>query len=225
MRVNASNSDHGNGRRRQIVAVAADLFDSVGYSRASMLSIAEAVGVSKATLYHYFDSKDSILYWIHEEFIDLLIDRHETRLSTPMPSSQLLLEVMADVLELMETHRGYVRVFFEHRRELPAAEQRVLNQKRDRYFDEVLAVIERGQESGEFVTSDARLTTLAVFGMCNWAYQWYQPQGPLRTRDIAYHFWALMLHGLTPIEPPSGGLPRSPRQANHPTATSPPAHP
>ena len=60
-------------RRRDILAKSAVLFDEFGYRETSMNDIADAVGVRKPTLYHYFDTKDEILFWIHEEFINTLI--------------------------------------------------------------------------------------------------------------------------------------------------------
>ena len=61
-----------------------------------------------------------------------------------------------------------------------------------RYVEDV---IRRGIETGELRDLDPRLTTLALFGMCNWAYQWFSPDGPLRSRQLAYFFWDLFLRG------------------------------
>jgi AcrR family transcriptional regulator len=185
-------------RLREIVDGAAALFDQRGYHRVSMEDIAAAVGIRKPTLYHYVRSKDQILALIHHEFMGLVISRAEARQALDMPARQLLLEFMADILELMDTHRGHVRVFFEHYRELPPAEQEAVRGIRDRYEGMVQEVIKRGADRGEFRTTAPRLTTLALFGMCNWAYQWYQHEGPLRSREIAYSFWDVMMRGLEP---------------------------
>lgn len=105
-------------RHQQIVSEAAALFDEAGYTNATMDDLAKSVGVAKPTLYHYFRSKDEILQAIHEEFIDLLIMRHEQRAITGLGPEHLLREIMVDILDLMETHHGHVRVFFEHHRQL-----------------------------------------------------------------------------------------------------------
>lgn len=185
-------------RLREIVDRAAVLFDERGYHRVSMEDIAAAVGIRKPTLYHYVRSKDQILALIHHEFMSLVISRAEARSEVAMPPAQRLLEFMADILELMHTHRGHVRVFFEHHRELPPEEQSAVRAIRDRYERMVEGAIREGAESGAFRTTAPRLTTLALFGMCNWAYQWYQREGPLRTREIAYTFWDVLLRGLEP---------------------------
>ncbi len=183
-------------RRQQIISLAASLFDQGGYSSTTMDDIAREVGVAKPTLYHYFPSKDDILHAIHEEFIDLLISRHEARAGTGLRPEQLLLEAMADILELMETHRGHVRVFFEHHRELPTEARGPIRVKRDRYEQIVEGLIGEGIELGVFRDTDRHLATLATFGMCNWAYQWYRPGGSLRSREIAYQFWNYLVYGL-----------------------------
>lgn len=184
-------------RRAVIVQLAAELFDRAGYHQTSMEKLAATAGVAKPTLYHYFSGKEAILCEIHREFIEPLISRHESRLNFALGPRQLLLEAMGDILELMETHRGHVRVFFEHYRELPADVQAQVRSRRDHYECMIRAVIERGIEQGEFRPVDTHLTTLAIFGICNWAYHWYQADGPLRPREIAYRMWDLLELGMT----------------------------
>jgi AcrR family transcriptional regulator len=186
-------------RRLLIVSRAAQLFDDAGYGQTSMDDIARAVRIAKPTLYHYFQSKDEILSSIHEEFIDLLIARHHERAGDGLGPGASLLEYMADILGLMETHRGHVRVFFEHHRELPAAKRAAIAEKRSTYQKYVGDTVAEGMRTGEFRATDPALTTLAIFGMCNWAYQWYSVDGRVGSRDIAVHFWNLLQFGLNPV--------------------------
>jgi AcrR family transcriptional regulator len=163
-----------------------------------MEDIARAVGLRKATLYHYFASKDDLLLAIHEEFIDLLVRQMERREAVPMPVPQSLLEIMGDILAVHDTHSGHVRVFYEHHRELAEVDRLKIAAKRDRYFRLVEDEIRRGIAEGSVRPLDTRLATLALFGMVNWAYQWYRTDGPLRTRDIAYVFWDVFMNGVAP---------------------------
>jgi TetR/AcrR family transcriptional regulator, cholesterol catabolism regulator len=183
-------------RRQQIVDRAAELFDTVGYASATMEDIAHSVGIAKTTLYHYFTSKDEILFSIHEEFIDPLIRRHDDRLAAGMRAEPLLIEIMADILELMETHRGHVRVFFEHHRELPQEQQATIRVKRDRYEQMVQDVFRQGIAEGSIKDVDPQLAAFALFGMCNWAYQWFRAGGRLRARDVATQFYGFLINGV-----------------------------
>jgi AcrR family transcriptional regulator len=185
-------------RRRQIIDVAASLFDSHGYNSTSMDALAEAVGIAKPTLYHYFRSKDQLLHRIHHEFISLLMERQQERERAGGDPAEQLRSIMRDIMRLMETHRGHVRVFFEHHRELPPDLRAVVASQRDAYQASVERVITRGVASGVFRPLDARLTTLALFGMCNWSYQWYQRGGPLPAEGIADEFVNLLLNGIGP---------------------------
>lgn len=182
-------------RRAEIITVAAQLFDESSFAGITMDDIAKRIGIAKPTLYHYYASKDEILHAIHEEFIELLLERHHSRADSGLRPEQLLLEAMADILELMQTHRGHVRVFFEHHRELAPDARRVVRAKRDEYEQLVERLIEESVQRDAFRPLDTRMATLAVFGMCNWAYQWYRTSGAVRPREIAYHFWNYIVFG------------------------------
>lgn len=192
-------------RRQQVVSEAATLFDEVGYHGANMDDLASRVGVAKPTLYHYFQSKDQILQAIHEEFIDFLLERHDERAAAEEQEPHLLiLAIMTDVLGLMETHRGHVRVFFEHHRQLPEEAKAPIRLKRVRYQRIVEDLVTAGIEHGTFRPVDPTLAMLAMFGMCNWAYQWYRPGGTLRPHHVAEHFWSFLVSGIgaDPAAPP-----------------------
>ena len=186
-------------RRHQIVESAAILFDAQGYGNTSMEDVALSVSIAKPTLYHYFRSKEEILRSIHEEFIQLLTGKYLQRVSSGAEPDELVLGAMKDILSLMVTHRGYVRVFFEHHRELPPEAKRYVTAQRDAYESLVQSAISAGQARGIFADdADTRLITLALFGMCNWAYQWFDAHGRYTADEIAETYWRLLRHGIQP---------------------------
>lgn len=183
-------------RREEIIQLAAELFDRSGYAQASMRDIAQAAGIAKPTLYHYFASKDEILHGIHEEFIELLLQRQQQRIDSGASPQQRLRGAMGDILELMRTHRGHVRVFFEHHRELSPQQQRASRLKRDRYEQLIEQAFRDGIAEGSLRVPDAKLAALALFGISNWAYQWYRDGGPLSTQQLADAFWSMLSEGI-----------------------------
>ncbi len=184
-------------RRRHILDVAAELFVRLGYAVASMGDIASAVGIAKPTLYHYYSSKEEILDSIHDEFANLVIALQERRIGSALAPEQLLLEVMVDIFELVHSHRSYLKVFFENHSALSADSMVRIKQKRARYQGMVEDIVRRGNDSGAFGNAEPRLVALAIFGMCNWAYQWYDPEGPLSPRELAIQFWSYLVRGIT----------------------------
>jgi AcrR family transcriptional regulator len=192
----ATSASKANAKRGQIVSEAAALFDSRGYHATTMEEIASSVGIAKPTLYHYYRSKDEILYAIHEEFIDLLLAEHQQRATDPsLGPDELLQGIAGDILDLMETHHGHVRTFFEHHRELPVRERSTIRRKRDDYARIVESLLQQGVDQGIFDT-DPKMCALHFFGMCNWAYQWYRSGNELPPRSIAEEFWRMLRDGI-----------------------------
>lgn len=188
-------------RQRQIVDKAAELFDQYGFHSTSMDDLAAAVGIRKATIYYHFRSKDEILLRIQREFLDTLFARYESRSNLELTATQSLFEIMADMLEVIDSHYAHVRSFFEYHRELSEDTRALIEEDRERYRNLVEDTIRQGVKNGEFNTSDARVTALGIFGMCNWAYQWYSKDGQRQPREIARIFWSMVVEGLDTNEP------------------------
>ena len=186
----------GSERLDEIIKTAAILFDRHGFHETSMDDIAREVGLKKPTLYHYVESKAEVVHLIHSRLQKEYMRRLELRMEFGVPPSQNLLEVMYDIYDIMETYPGHLRVYFENHRNLPEEYQTSARNERDRYFAAVESVIVEGMRRGELRQTDTRLTTLALFGIANWSYQWYRPGDPSRARDVAYHMWNLFMRGV-----------------------------
>jgi hypothetical protein len=68
--------------------------------------------------------------------------------------------------------------------------------KKDEIRRLLKGVIEEGIAAGVFQPVDSGLASLAIFGMCLWGYQWYQPGGPLNHEELADEFSSLALNAL-----------------------------
>jgi hypothetical protein len=114
----------------------------------------------------------------------------------------------------METHRGHVRVFFEHYRELTAPVRQEIRIKRDRYQNLLHSAVSEGIRDGSFREVDPDVTTMAVFGMCNWAYQWWHPGSGTDSALTAQKRWDVVIRGLA-----MPGAPARPRSADREPGT------
>lgn len=183
-------------RQRQIIDQAAFLFDRNGYHATSMDDIAESVGIQKATVYYHFESKDQILLRIHREFMELMQARQLALSQIELSARQMLYQMFVDMLEAIDTHHAHVRVFFENYRELSEKSKALVQQERQQYHSLVEDIVSKGVERGEFRQVDISLTTLGIFGMCNWAYRWYRRDGKSSPQEIAHTFWDMCIRGL-----------------------------
>ncbi len=183
-------------RRAEIAERAAILFDQHGFHQTTMEDIAVEVGLKKPTLYHYVHSKDEILYLIHEDFLGLLFDGQREREALNLPCDEKVRQSMRDILQLMVSHRSHVRVFFEHYRELSSRYQDLIKPKRDEYFRLIVGFIRDGVDEGRYGAVDPELAALAMFGMCNWAYTWFNENGPVSADEVADNFWRWLTSGI-----------------------------
>lgn len=196
------------GRRAEITRAAAALFNEHGFHTSSMEDVAHAVGLKKPTLYHYAKSKAEIVAWIHEECVDAILPPLVGYVSEGLAASEVLYRVAHDIFGLLEAKPGYLRIYFENHRDLDTRARNRIAKRRDEYFGHVLDVLRQGTVSGELTVENPRLTALAFFGMCNWAYQWYRPGGSLTPDEIATYVWRTFMAGVC-----APGFDRLPHQA------------
>jgi len=191
-----SNSAKRTNKREDIIQASADLFEKVGYHRATMQLLAEEVGLGKPTLYHYFKSKNEILYAIHQGTITQVLKLHRTRVSKNLPPEDLLRGIASDMVAFIKKHPGYTRAFFDHIDELEPEHKQEIKAQRDEYMEATIDVIRQGIASGKFKDTDPRLATLAFFGMINWTYKWIHTEKRASVNKLASHFCDLFLDGL-----------------------------
>jgi TetR/AcrR family transcriptional regulator, cholesterol catabolism regulator len=188
--------DLGSGRRAALIAAAAQLFDRKGYAETTVEDIARAVGLSKASLYNYVTNKAEILVWIHNDTIEPFLGKLSRNVATGVNPKAALHEMVVDILEVMDSKAGYLRVFFEHHREIPEPMRSEVGKQREHYLELVEHLIAEGIRIGSFRDVNIRLTALSLFGMTNWTYQWYRPGGTFGHQAVAEHILDLFLRGV-----------------------------
>lgn len=188
-------------RRREVLDTAARLFHERGYQGTSMDEIADAVGLTKGSLYHHFAGKTEILAAIYEEAADLVL-AHVHKHADGGEPAVVLRELIHDILELVADHRYHVTVYYQEmrwvREWLPEADAARVRRKVRTYMDFVEGVVRRGVEDGSFAPIDAKVAAYSVIGMASWAYQWFDPRGRVGVDGVAEIFADIALRGLTP---------------------------
>jgi len=190
-------------RRREVLDTAARLFHERGYQGTSMDEIADAVGLTKGSLYHHFASKTDILAAIYEEAVDFVV-AHTTKHGDDVPPDEIVRSLVHDILVLIANHRFHVTVYYQEmrwvREWLPKRDAARIEAKGRRYLEYVEHVVERGIEEGSFQPVDPRVAAYALIGMASWAYQWYDPSGRVGLDDVADLFAGIYIGGIaTPM--------------------------
>lgn len=192
----ASRGEAHVSRKAEIVRVAASLFASQGASRVSMSEIAEVAGIAKPTLYHYFSTRDEIIVAIHEDSYAIMFGKAQARTAANCSPEEHIQGVILDTFELVDSRPGYSRVIFEQIRYLAPDYRRKVRDNQKNYQRYVEDVLERGISSGAFKDTDVHVAGLALFGMINWAHQWYSPDGRYTPTQLARRYFDLFVRGI-----------------------------
>jgi AcrR family transcriptional regulator len=183
-------------RRDEILREAAHLFLESGYRGASMDAIAERVGIAKPTLYHYWRSKEDILYAIHKKYILPLLEQQRSYADRELAPDDQLRRCVRDMMESISEDPGYVRSFIEHGRELSeerVAEVRQIGREHRHLIEEAITA---GIEQGMFRKVNPAMGAYAVLGVASWATYWFQRGGSLSAGTLGEELADILLNGL-----------------------------
>ena len=187
-------------KQHGLLLSAATVFAEQGMERASMAQIASHSGVSKALLYHYYPSKDSLIFAIiHTHLVELEASVAAAVDASLTPEDQLR-ALVGVVLEKYrgadDAHKvqlvGTAALSDEQRAEIRAVERQVV-----RHFSEVLRRIHPGLDD-----PDRPLlmpVTMSLFGMMNWVYMWFRDGGRITREDYAEVATTLILEGVKAV--------------------------
>lgn len=186
-------------KREEILDIAAQCFADRSYPATSMNEIAAAIGASKARLYHYYDSKEAILFDLLDRYtqrlLTLIAETEATAQRRNLNEHAALHELIRSFLAEYETSAtrhvallGDTKFLGEAQREL------ILNRQRD-----VVAAVTRflcRAYPQRLTPQNQTAVTMMLFGMINWTFTWLRPGGPMRYADFAEEVISMLEHGL-----------------------------
>ncbi|RQG99799.1 TetR/AcrR family transcriptional regulator [Paraburkholderia dinghuensis] len=186
-------------QRDQILELAAAKFAQTSYPSTSMSDLAAASGTSKARLYHYYESKEAILFDLLDRYtkrLMLIIAEVEgTSQRQGLNEREAFAELIRAFLAEYETsHSRHVALLNDVKYLVDAQREIILNRQRDvvAAFTRQLARAYPGRVTAENQTA----LTMMVFGMINWTFTWLKPGGRMGYGDFAEQVISMVDQGL-----------------------------
>jgi len=191
----------GNGeplRQAVLLQIAADLFAERGYTATTVRDIADAAGILSGSLYHHFDSKESMVDAILSRFIEQTLSAYDAVLAegrTPLQTFQRLVEVS---LHSMTTERSAILVYQNEARYLALEDRFEYLQVAHRRFQKIwTGVLEEGVKAHEFRPDiDPRLVYRLVRDTIWAAPRWWRPGGNLKYERLIDQYTAVLVNGI-----------------------------
>jgi AcrR family transcriptional regulator len=170
-------------KRFAVLRAASRAFAQKGYFQTSLADIAKEFNLNKATLYHYFKSKEEILFEIHVHAIASITDDDPTA-STEAATGRDKLERFIDryVTMLIDDFGACLVLTDIKPLDKASHDQCVAGRRR---IDNLLRTILReGMNDGSIATVDPKSTASFIFGALNWICHWYHSDGEITPDEL-----------------------------------------
>lgn len=190
-----SRPSHLSQRRAQILQKAAELFCVKGYDSTSMSEIADAVGITKAGLYYFVESKEHLLYLI----TDFGLDRLDETVTNPLENIEDSIEHLRKLIALhvnmmIDQPREVTIILHEHTALTGLYREKIFKRKKD-YINYVRSLLTRLQDEGLARELDITAATFFLLGAMNWIYQWHKIDGRLSEEELVRELTDVFLRG------------------------------
>lgn len=184
-------------RGAEIIEIATRLFAEKGYEATSIQDLGEALGILKASVYYYINSKEDLLFQIMEEMHkDIWTSLADARLREGTVLDQLH-QLIEDMVYMITRNYERAAVFHNDFKSLSEEHRNMVIAIRDEYESFVRDLVSHGQRMGEIRSDiDAKLVVFGIFSMVNLTYTWYRPEQAMTPSDIARGYSALLIDGL-----------------------------
>lgn len=186
------------GRREHLIRLAADLFAEKGFQATTVRDIAREAGILSGSLYHHFDSKESIVDEVLSHFFDEVLTAYRAVVDKGDDPRTTIAELVRIAFGTLEPHRAAITVIQNDWAYLRAMPRFAYLTKVEQDVEKMWAdTLERGQRAGVFRTDiDARLTYRMIRDTIWVAVRWYRPGGSLNTAELAEHYLKVMFDGI-----------------------------
>jgi AcrR family transcriptional regulator len=170
-------------RTSHINLVAAEVMCQRGYAATSMSDIADAVGLTKAGMYHYIRAKEHLLF----EIMNFEMDRLEEEVLSP---ARKVVDAEHRLRAILETHSrrimeqgGAVTILLEEMSALTTLHQRAIRQRKRAYFDLVRSTLQDLVKEGKLRPVDPTVAAFSLLGMLLWTSRWYRRNAKLTPKQ------------------------------------------
>jgi AcrR family transcriptional regulator len=187
-------------RRAELLAIAAGLFAERGLRATTVRDIADAAGILSGSLYHHFDSKESMVDEILRDFLDSLFGQYREIVARGLPPRETLEVVVTASFQAIHEQRDAVAIYQAESRHLAGQDRFGYIQERLEEFRALWhAVLAAGVSDGSFRSDlDVELGYRFLRDTVWVGVSWYRPGGSLSIESIAAQYLSIVVDGIAP---------------------------
>jgi TetR/AcrR family transcriptional regulator, cholesterol catabolism regulator len=183
-------------RRAEICRTAAQIFRERGYDATSVSDIARALGITKAGLYHYFESKEALLFEITAYGLDRVRDDVIVPVRSIRDPEERLRQLVIRHANIATHGRGAVAQLVDEVRALPPGSRKQLEERMRAYYDLVRDTLRELRAAGRLRNVDPTVAAFGLIGTILWLPRWFRQNGRLSQDAVAREIADIALGGL-----------------------------
>jgi AcrR family transcriptional regulator len=185
-------------RRDELLVIAARLFAEKGFRNTTVRDIADAAGILSGSLYHHFDSKESMVDEILSTFQEELFGQYDELLAGSDDARTKLERAVLVSFDTIDKHHDEVAIFQNDAAYLLAFDRFAYLADRNQQSREVwLTLLREGVEAGALRSDlDLELTYRFIRDTVWVAVSWYRPGGRRTHTEIARQYLTILLEGI-----------------------------
>jgi AcrR family transcriptional regulator len=188
-------SENYDGVREGILTAAVDLIAQQGYMRMSIAELADACKLSRGALYHYFDSKEAILFAILDTHVRALIDHIDQSLEAAKDHYEKFRAAVRAIVEFNARSPKEQRVLLYDIKFLSETEQKSIQDLERQIVEQMAEYLKHLDREKNLTPRSKKAYTMLVFGMINYTFTWFNPKGRLSAAEFADIAIQLFLNG------------------------------
>jgi AcrR family transcriptional regulator len=194
-------------RRARMCRTAAQLFRDRGYDATSVSDVARALGITKAGLYHHFESKESLLFEIMMYGLERVRDEVIVPVRAVRDPEERLRQLIVRHARIATRGHGAIAHLGDEIRALPASSRRQVEQRMRVYFDLIRDTLTELKAAGRLRQVDPTVAAFSLLGMILWLPRWFRVGGRLDQESVANDIASFALGGLlAPARRPAAKL-------------------
>ena len=183
------------GKMTNIAKAAVKLFDEKGYLETSMDYISTAAKLSKGGIYHYFSSKNEILYFISTNFMALLLKDLEQELGKIEDNLSKIQFIISRHIGFYTKYIAEAKTTLHEGHLLPPAYFKIIGEQEKQYHQIVSRVLSE-LLGGQVSKDQLKVLTFILFGTCNGIHYWYDPKGSVTPEELSKIMSGILCKGL-----------------------------
>ncbi len=196
-------TDKGKKKIDEICKAASQVFYEKGFLSATLADISTAVGTTKGSIFHYFTTKEELLFLILYRYHESTLAQLKLELTASHSPHEKIATYIKNFIMGYRDRQVESRLALNERVNLPSNYLEVIKEKEREFVNILRSLVENLLEKKERNRKQITLLTYSLLGMCTWPYRWFDPRGKLSPEELARTIYKMFVGEIRILTPPS----------------------